>query len=120
MKLFAHSRHSYGEPGKRGFMEWADNQARDVDDELGRMLLASHPAKFCDVTDEVDVSEHVCEKTLQNIDREQYEREQLVPDNIAQIPGTGRVSKQRLELRRQTYARSRVARVNRANASRSA
>lgn len=98
-------------------MEWADNQVREVPDNIGALLLSAVPEKFCDVTDEVDASEHICTKTLEDIDREQYETEQLVPTNVAPMPGTGRVSKQRLDIRRQTYSRSRVARANRARSA---
>lgn len=117
MKLYAHKRHVY-QVGHR-IIEWAPGQCREVDDELGRVLLLAHSPKFCDVTAEVDVSEHICSKTAV-VDRERYETQQLTPTNITPLPGTGRVSKQRLEIRRATYSRSRVARMNRANASRSA
>ena len=120
MKLYAHEHHAYGQPGRPNFMEWAQGQVREVPDNIGVILLEVVPDKFCDVTNEVDASEHICTKTLENIDKAQYETEQLLPTNIAPLSGTGRVSKQRLDIRRNTYARSRVARANRAASTRSA
>lgn len=107
MKLYAHQAHVYEDRANRRFYEWAVNQVRDVPDEIGTMLLIAHEPKFCDVSHLTQPETHVCKKT------KLYEvRPFESPVTTELVPGTGRVSKQRLQLRRQTLKRSRVARAN--------
>lgn len=107
MKLYAHQRHAYEDRANHRFYEWADGQVRDVPDDVGLMLLQAHPSKFCNVNGEESPESHVCSKTRE------YMVSTLEPEHKVTLePGSGRVSAQRLKLRRQTLKRSRVARVN--------
>ena len=108
MKLYAHQRHVYEDRAHRHLYEWAQNSWQDIADDIGLLLLKAHPSKFCDVTAEPDPNKHRCAKSRQYMVKP-YE----APLNVTLIPGSGRVSRQRLEKRRAVYARSRVARMTR-------
>ena len=106
MKLFAHSRHVYEDRGLRVFIEFPPSQWREIAEGVGKVLLTAHPAKFCDVSGEADPQRHKCKKSAL------YLTSQLQPERTTVLVPQGRSSRQRQEVRRQTYKRSRVARAN--------
>ena len=117
MKLFAHARHIYEDRATRRTYEWNVGQWLEIPDELGKYLLTSHPTKFCDISAEAKPELHSCRKDNERRNRA-YALSILKPEHTTElipappVPGSGRVSRQRLYLRRQALKRSRRARVN--------
>ena len=113
MKLFAHARHVYEDRATHHLYEIAAGAWLEVPDDVGAFLLSNNGLKLCDVSREKEPGRHSCSKT------KKYAVSTLAPDLTTHLTpeGRGRVSRQRLNLRRQTYKRSRVARMQRAGAA---
>lgn len=64
-KVFAHRLHSYADRAKHVDYGFPPGIWREVPDEVAEIVLAGHPAKLCDVTNEENPDAHICEKTEQ-------------------------------------------------------
>jgi hypothetical protein len=114
MLLFAHYSHRYEDRASHQLLSFVAGSYREtsnasgalLSDELGELLLAQHPAKFCDVTFEDDPASHMCEKT----DPAAYEIEAItvIPQNRMLY---AQMSQRKRELVQKTLRRSRRARL---------
>lgn len=111
MKIFAHRNHVYEDRARHSLLVIPAGGWKEVPDELGIYLVASHPTKLCDVTDEANPDAHTCPITEQmEEERKAYEHRMLEQPPVTTVIKP-RLSQQKRELLKKAKKRSRTARM---------
>ena len=112
MRIFAHKVHIYEDRARHSVLQIPAGGWKEVPDELGAYLLASHPGKLCNVSAEDNPDKHVCQITEQMMEERQVYEHRMMEEPPATTVVKPRLSQQRRDLLRQTKKRSRIARIS--------
>ena len=107
MKVFAHGiHHEYLPTGFRGSIYFIPaNGWEDLPDEVGRLLIAAHPNKLCDVSLENEPAGHSCQ-----LSRREPVATTMLPEPPVDTMVKPRLSAQKLRQQKEAMKRSIAAR----------